>query len=393
MAEDKHQRTEKPTPKRRHDARQKGQTARSADISAWATVLIGSFILPSYISHATTVVSGVVSQAIKVMSNPTTSAALSLMGSGLGVAVKTVLPLAAAIAVFGMISSVAQTGFGLSLHSLMPQFSRVSPKGGIKRLFGLGTLEQLGRQLAKLTVLIGVAYGSLNTIIKVASSKTPVSLAPLLTATAGTILAYVRTVALLGLGIGVADFIYQKRHLLKMLKMTKHEVREEMRSQEGNPAIKGEIRKRQYAIARSHMLKAVRSADLIITNPTHYVVALKYQVGSRGAPVVVAKGADDFARRLREEAEQYGVPRVEDPPLARWMYSFCDVDQPIPAEIYIAVAKVLAFVYSLPAQLRMRTLRPTPSQVPVDPGQESGVMFARRYRREEAERALQDNLA
>jgi flagellar biosynthetic protein FlhB len=125
----------------------------------------------------------------------------------------------------------------------------------------------------------------------------------------------------------------------------------------------------------------------VVTNPTHFTVALIYDEKANGAPLVVAKGQDDFARRLREEAEEHGIPRVEDPPLARWMFTFCEVGQVIPAEIYTAVARVLAFVYSLPPSMRAGTIRPMESVVPVDPGAEAGSVFARRYRRDEATRA------
>ena len=385
MASDRHERTEKPTAKRKSEARKKGQTAKSTDIASWSAVLAGSYLVPYLIVRATNMVLTVVSQTMQVISDPTPQGAFAVLRLGLNTAVQVVLPMAASIAALGIITNVAQTGMVFSTHALVPKFSRISPKAGLKRLFGIGTLEQLGRQLAKLAVLGFVAYGALSTIIKMATSRQPVALSPLLMATGHAILSYVRTVALLGLVIGAADFAYQKHHLLKTMKMTKHEVKEESRSAEGDPVIKGEIRKRQYAISRSQMLKAIRSADLVVTNPTHFTIGMRYEQGAGGAPVVVAKGSDDFARRLREEAELFGVPRVEDPPLARWMFTFCEVDRPIPPEIYTAVAKVLAFVYSLPDQMRRQTLRPVQSEVPIDPGDESGAVFARRYRREEAE--------
>jgi len=393
MAEDKHQRTEKPTAKRKSEARKRGQTAKSSDIPAWSAVLAGSYFVPFLIRNATAKVLTVMAQAMHVVSDPTPQGAFAVLTSGLYAAVEIMLPAAAAIALLGIVTNVAQSGLIFSLEALSPKFSRISPKAGLKRLFGVGTLEQLGRQLAKLSVLGFVAYGALSSIIRMSTNRQPVALSPLLAATGSSILGYVRTVALLGLLIGVADFAYQKRHLLKSLKMTKHEVKEEAKSAEGDPAIKGEIRRRQYAISRSQMLKAIRSADLIVTNPTHFTIGLRYEQGAGGAPVVVAKGSDDFARRLREEAEYFNVPRVEDPPLARWMYAFCEVDRPIPPEIYTAVAKVLAFVYSLPEPMRRQTLRPVQSDVPVDPGLEAGIAFARRYRRDEAERSRRIEVA
>ena len=383
---DKHQRTEKPTPKRKNEARKRGSVARSPDIAGWSAVLVGSSLVPWLFGRARTSVLGITSETMNVASHPTTAGALVVLSNGLRAALTTVLPVAAIIAVLGIATNLLQIGRATSIESLRPKFSRISPREGFKRLFSPGTLEQLAKQLAKLTLLSVVAYGTLTTIVRLAITRQPVGLEPIIMAAASSIMNYVRVVSVLGIAIGVADFAYQRHRLNQSLKMTLQEVKDESKAAEGDPSIKGEIRRRQYAISRSRMLQELRTADLVITNPTHFAVALRYEPGEGGAPVVVAKGADDFALRLREEAADHAIPRVEDPPLARWIFSFCEVGHPIPADIYVIVAKVLAYVYSLPPSLRASTLRPPHSIVPVDPGEEAGIAFGRQYRRDDAQR-------
>ena len=160
-----------------------------------------------------------------------------------------------------------------------------------------------------------------------------------------------RNVAIGGLAIGGIDYVVQRRRIMKQLKMSRHEVREEMKQHEGNPAVKRAIRSRQMAISRNRMIGLVRSSDVVVVNPTHYAVALKYEA-TRGAPEVVAKGAGDVAKRIREEAEANGVPIVHEPVLCRTIYWACDLGQVIPADLYEAVAQLLAFVFGLRAKGR-----------------------------------------
>lgn len=383
---DKHQRTEKPTPKRKNEARKRGSVARSPDIAGWSAVFVGSSLVPWFFGNARTSVLAVMSAAMNVASHPTVPGALVVFTSGLRAALMTVLPFAAILAALGIATNLMQIGNASSFEALKPKFSHINPSEGFRRLVSSGTLEQLAKQLAKLLLLSFLAYGTLTTIIHLSVTRQPVGLEPIIMAASSSIMSYVKLVSALGIAIGVADFCYQRHHLNQSMKMTRQEVKDESKSAEGDPTIKGEIRRRQYAISRSRMLLALRTADLVVTNPTHFAVALKYEQGAGGAPVVVAKGADEFALRLRDEAAEFGIPRVEDPPLARWIFSFCEVGQPIPADIYITVAKVLAYVYSLPASLRHSALHPPHSEVPVDPGELTGIAFGRQYRRTEAER-------
>ena len=378
---DKHQRTEPPTPKRKREAREKGQVARSMDVSGWAGAAIGSFVLPWFLHLVTGHVVGVLAQAAQVGRHPSPQGALVVLQAGLKVVLVTVAPLGAVLAVVAIVANVAQTGRVFSLKAARPKLSRISPKQGIQNLFSPQNGMALVKQVVTLILLFGVAYQAIDRIIHQMVGTRPVSLLPLLDAAAASILSFVRVVSLLGLGVGIADYLYQRHKLLQRLKMTKHEVKEESKAAEGDPHVKGMIRKRMYQIARSQLLANVRRADVVVTNPTHYAVALQYEAGRSAAPRVVAKGADLLAKRIRDEAASCEIPVVEDPPLARYLYAVCDVDEAIPAEIFVAVARLLAFVYSLPAALRgVGVHHLGASSVPAEPAALAGLTEAQQAR-------------
>lgn len=363
--EDKHARTEPPTPKRKKEARDRGQVSRSPDVAAWMAVLVGSYLLTWVFNNTEHRVLGVFAQAANVMSRPTAGGAFAVLTSGLRVVVVVIVPMGAIFAGLAVVTNVAQTGRSVSLKAARPRFERINPKNGIKRLFGPQTLEQLGKQSLKLTVLALAGYQVIHRLVHEVTGARPVGIGPILGVAASTILGFVRLIALLSVIIGLGDYAFQKRRLKQSLKMTKNEVKEEAKAAEGDPVMKGELKRRQYAIARSRAVRAVHSADVVVTNPTHYAVALQYQPGSGSAPRVVAKGADMLAARIRAKAVEADVPIVEDPPLARYLYAVCEIDQQIPGEIYVAVARLLAFVYSLPAMSRTGLLHQSvPSQLP-----------------------------
>lgn len=378
---DKHSRTEDPTPKRKKEARKEGRVAKSPDVAGWAAVVLACSILPWFFGLAERHVLGVVGQAVRVGTAPSPHAALAVMESGLKTVLVTMIPIGAIFALLAIVANLAQTGRTFSFKAARPKLSHISPKSGIQRMFSPNTGVQLLKQVVKLVVLIGASYQILASLIHELAGKHPVSLVPVIAATASSVLGFVRIIAAAGLAIGIADYIYQRRKLKEGMKMTKQEVKEENKSSEGDPYVKGEVKKRMYTLARSTIIAAVRNADVVVTNPTHYAVALRYESGRGGAPRVVAKGADLLATRIRTEATTYSVPVVEDPPLARYLYAICEVDQPIPAEIYFAVARLLAFVYSLPAVVRnVGVHHPVPSDVPFEPAAMAGLSPSQRER-------------
>lgn len=340
-------RTEKPTPKRKKEARRKGQVAKSPDISPWLVLLAGSVLIPHLFGSAEKKLVALVGQATTVMVNPSPGGALAVMEKGLSDTASLILPVIAAFAAVGLFANVAQTGGLFSLHAAAPKWDRLNPITGVKNLFSSQTLWQLGKQLVKLVVLIWVGYGTMSGLAHTLVGARPVSMTPVLSYTGSTLLGLIQRVSAIGVVLGVADYAWSRHKLNKSLKMTKQQVKEEAKDSEGNPQVKGQIRKKAMRLSRARMMAAVAGADVVVVNPTHFSVALRYERDTGRAPVVVAKGADELALRIREEAKKHKVPVVEDPPLARAVYAACDIEEPIPPELFLAVARLLAFVFTL----------------------------------------------
>ncbi len=351
-AADRRDKTEKPTAKRKKDSRKKGQVARSPEVGGWLSLLIATSAMPAVFGAAERRVLGVEQQAAVVMAKPTVPGALALLGAGLGDAMAIALPIAAVIALLGVAASLAQVGFVFSGKGIQPQFSKLNPLTGIKRLFSARGLWELVKSLVKMTVITLFAVTDILRLWHTVVGAGPVAMGPIIAYAGSTFLGFVRTLAAIGFVFGLADYAFQRRRMGKDLMMTKHEVKEENRQQEGDPRAKGAIRRRQRSMSRLRMLAEVARADVVVTNPTHYAVALRYDRSTQSAPRVVAKGADDVAARIRAAAAEHGVPVVEDPPLARAVFGACDVEDEIPEALYMAVARLLAFVYALPPALR-----------------------------------------
>lgn len=381
---DKYSRTEAPTPKRRKEAREEGQVARSPEVNGWLAILASSMLLPWFLSLARERVYGVTSAAVGVMQHPSVAGDVAVLQRGLAQFLEYAAIVGAVLMAVGLVASVAQVGRAASIKAARPRFSRISPKTGLKRLFSSQAGWELAKQLLKLALLAGIAYYSLRTIVMTVGDKQPVSLAPVLSYLGSSLITFVRTVALVGLGLGLADYGFQRHRMNQQLKMTKQEVKDERRQQEGDPAVKGRIRRQQYVIARSKVIAAVKTSDVVVTNPTHFAVALQYDPRRGGAPRVVAKGMDSLALRIREEAGRCSVPVVEDPPLARYLHATCDIDQQVPVAVYVAVARLIAFVYSLTPQMRSVEVHKRPySVVPeIDPDAPPPAVQAARRRRE-----------
>ncbi len=366
MAGQRDDRTEKPTAKRKRESRQDGKIAKTPELAGWLSLLAVTSALPTLLRSATARVEGVFAQASHVMANPTVPGALAVFESGLAQAAFVMLPVLGMVAALALFATVAQVGFVVATKAAAPKLSRLSPLAGIKRLFSPATLWQLAKEVMKLTLVGVLAYQVVNGMVRELIVAQPTGMAPIIAYTGGRILGMVRDVAAAGLVIAAGDYAYQRHRTNRDMKMTKQEVKEESRSQEGDPLLKGAIRRKQRAMSRMRMMAAIAGADLVVTNPTHYAVALRYEPGLGQAPRVVAKGADEVAARIREEAHRHAVPVVEDPPLARALYAACEIDAFVPHELYVAVARLLAFVFTLPAVVRASGSvhrRPTSSMV------------------------------
>lgn len=352
MAGDKQDRTEKPSAKHKREARESGQIAKTRELAGWLSLLAVVEVLPAVMRDAIGRLTSLFAQVAQVVAAPTPASALRVLDSALAQAVSILWPVLALVAALSLLATVAQVGFLFSLKAAAPQFSRLNPITGIKNLFSPATLWNLVKEVMKLAIVGLLSYQVIDAMVREIALAQPTGLGPVVSYTAATLLGLLRAVAVAGLLVAVADYAYQRHRTSTQMKMTKQEVKEENRQQQGDPLLRGAIRRKQVSLSRSRMMAAVAGADVVVTNPTHVAVALRYEPGQGHAPRVVAKGADQVARRIREEAQAHGVPVVEDPPLARAVFGACELDAVVPAELYVAVARLLAFVFTLPAVVK-----------------------------------------
>jgi flagellar biosynthesis protein FlhB len=260
---------------------------------------------------------------------------------------KLLLPFGGLFLVSGVLINVLQVGFHVTPKAMRPQVSRISPLAGAKRFFSVRQLVELPKSLIKIGIVGFVAFKALTDHMTELTQLTGGDLRAGL-AIAGSIgLELLLKIGLAFLVVAVADYVFQRWQFEKSSKMTKQEVKEEARSQEINEQIRGRIRTLQRQLSRKRMMQQVPQADVVITNPTHYAVALKYDPSKMAAPRVVAKGQRLIAQQIKELARQHGVPLVENKPLAQALFRAVEIDQEVPRELYKAVAEVLAFIYKL----------------------------------------------
>jgi len=256
-------------------------------------------------------------------------------------------PLAAGLVAVALLAGYGQVGLMLTPQSIQPKLSNIDPVAGLRRMFSLRSVMRMVFSLLKLAIIAGVSYFAITNRLD--------EFFPLVNETAGGVFSYIcRTAAAVGFQvcavlvvIAIADYGYQKWEHERRLRMTRQELREELKRLEGDPLVKSRIRQIQREVARRRMMQEVPTADAVVTNPTHYAVALRYDATKMEAPTVVAKGRNRLAERIKEIARQHGVPLVEDRFLARALYRSVEVGQEIPYTLYQAVARVLAYIYQL----------------------------------------------
>jgi flagellar biosynthetic protein FlhB len=341
--------TEKPTPKRIREARREGRVARSQDIGAWAGVLVGCYLLQFTVKSGGPRLRSLFEQFPDLIAEPTEAGALALFVEGARDVAILLAPLCLGLAVATFLASASQGGVHLATKNLKPQWKRMNPISGFKRIAGPHAAWEAAKTLTKTAIAAFIAYRAVKDTAMTLTSAGALPLSAVLDVEGDVLFRLIRDVSLAGLLMGVVDFAYQRRRINKQLRMTVHEVKQEHKQSEGDPHLKGAIRSKQMAMSRNRMMSKVASADVVLVNPTHVAVALKY-TPDRGAPRVVAKGAGHVATRIREEATKHRVPMVADVPLARALYKACDLDREIPGELFAAVAQVLAFVLSLKAR-------------------------------------------
>jgi len=340
------EKTEKPTPRKLKKARRDGQVGHSPELGSWLGVLAASYLLPAVGRSLMSVAQTCLVQVGVTIREPDVGHAIGTARWAMQQAVTAVLPLAGMVLLLSVASAAGQGGIWFAPKLLVPKVNRLNPLKGAKRMFGPQGIWALAKSLLKLAVLGLVTYLSVRTLIPQLMASGSLPLSAVMGSAVQAALRLIRFGAAAGLLMAVVDVAVVRRRTNKQLKMTKHEVKEEHKSNEGDPLLRGAIRSRALAISRNRMMADVPSADVVVVNPTHVAVALKYEP-NKGAPRVVAKGADHMAARIREIAERNRVPMVQDIPLARTLHATCEIGQEIPADLYQAVATVLAFVMRL----------------------------------------------
>jgi flagellar biosynthetic protein FlhB len=343
MSSDK---TEQPTAKRKREARRDGNLARSTEVVLWAQMLASAFLLPACLGLGMESLRQVMYQVGLLVTEPDADAAVRLMSTGVMRGLLTIAPLALGMVAIGLIGNFAQTGLAFSGKALRPQFSRVSPAKGLKRLVSPHSAWEAVKAALKLVVLTAVAWPGVAHLGAALGGGAPMDSGHVLSVVASATLNLIRSTALAGLVLAALDYGFQRRRVRKSLMMTRQEVKDEYRQSEGDPMTRSRIRQRQVEMSRNRMMAAVAESSVVVVNPTHIAVALEYRP-EHGAPRVVAKGQGFIAARIREEAEKHNVPIVRDVPLARTLHAACKLGQAIPADLYEAVARLLAFVFNL----------------------------------------------
>lgn len=343
------EKTEEPTPKKLKDAKDKGQVARSKELNTLAVVMVAALGLLSFGAAMAGRMLNIMQHNFSIEREAlynTDSMGWHLMASveqGLYI----LAPLFFILLIAALVGPVLLGGWLLSAKSMAPKFSRMNPLSGLKRMFSMNALMELFKALAKFFVVLSVTFvvlGIMRDELLILGKETlPYAIyhsAWIL----GTALLFLACSLIL---IAMVDIPFQIYDNKKKLKMTKQEVKDEYKDTEGKPEVKAKVRQLQREVADRKMLAEVPNADVVITNPTHFAVALKYDPERSGAPMLVAKGGDYMAQKIREIAQEHEVLVLESPPLARAVFYTTEVDREIPAGLYLAVAQVLAYVFQL----------------------------------------------
>jgi len=345
MANDK---TEKATPKRREEARKRGQVAKSVDLNGAVVMIAGLLAISLLAPHTVGVAEDALRDGLANVAHPQELMSAAGLGALFMATMKSfvlgVAPVAAVCLLAGVLANVAQSGIKPATQALKPDPRRLNPMTGARNVFGTRIFFETAKSIAKVAVVgVIVALALIPRLTEVSATvgSNPAALAALLSK---MVFSIAQRAALAYLLIAAIDYGYQRWRHEKSLRMSKEELREELKQHSLPAEVKGALRRRQLQAARARMMAAVPQADVVVVNPTHFAVALKYD-GTRPAPECVAKGQDLIALQIRRLAEEHGVPVMEDRPLARSLHAAIEIGQIVPEELYQAVAQVLAYVY------------------------------------------------
>lgn len=354
--QDKHAKTEDATPKRLRDSRKKGQVSKSGDLNSAVSFLVfalllgalGDYLLTNSIEFITLALSQDVGSGLTetnvgtILVQNVMKILLIFMPFGL-------------IAVFiGVATNVVQVGFLFTAEPLKPDFKRLNPVEGMKNIFSKKALFNMFKSIMKLLIVTYLTYTGLQKVMKPIMNLGGVGVEKLFGFFMDTVSTLSVSIATFMIILGVVDFIFQKRDYKKNLMMTKQEIKDEYKQMEGDPKIKSKRQQRQREMSMARTMQSVEASTVIITNPTHIAIALRYEQGKDEAPVVMAKGLDYMAMKIREKAKEMGIPIIENKPLARSMYYKVEPGSSVPVEMYQAIAEILALVFTMNKNKRLR---------------------------------------
>lgn len=344
------EKSEKATPKRRSDERKKGNIFQSKDAVSVAVLLASfyslQFYFPSIISNLINLINSMFDQIVQIESLNIESIQLMYIQVTI-VFLIIALPLLFVSMGTNIVAVGAQTRFLYTMSSIKFKFERIDLLKGIQKLFSLRSLVDLFKSILKILILAAIVYSTLKPRMNSLIGLFDMEFMQVLIFLGQTIMSVVTSVGMFFIFLALADYAYQWYEYEKNIRMSKQDIKEEYRQMEGDPQIKNKIKERQRQMSQRRMMQNVPKANVIIRNPTHYAIAVQYEMGKQRAPIILAKGMDSLALKIIEVAEKHNIPSIENKPLARGLYESVEIDQEIPEKYYHAVAEVLAFVYQL----------------------------------------------
>ena len=353
------EKTEEPTSKKLSDARKEGQVAKSKEIANGFGLLAFFLVLKFMAGYMGTRLMesfayffAEIPETAELISGPVPEAAMmNLLINGVKVLLTLIAPLLLIGFVVAFVSDYVQVKWKPTTKPLKPKFSKINPIQGFKKFFSLNSIVELIKSIAKIVLIVYVVYSYLKDKINQLFLFYDIQLMPAIILIGELVIDLGIRISILYMLIAAADYMYQKWKFHEDMKMTKQEVKEEYKNQEGNPEVKGKIRSKMREVSQRRMMQALPEADVVITNPTHYAVAIKYDPDTSPAPIVIAKGEDYLAQKIKEVAREHQIEIVENKPLARMLYANVEIGAEIPPELYQAVAEVLAFVYHIKGKI------------------------------------------
>jgi len=347
------EKTEEPTAKKLSDARKEGQVAKSREIANGLGIFALFLVLQFWVGNMGKsfmelfeLIYTEIPDTVALIGNPIPQAAMSrLFQYAITLILRIVLPIFLIGFLVAFVSDYMQVKWEPTAKPLQPKFNKLNPVSGFKKIFSMNSMVELIKSIAKILIIFYVSYSFLKDKGKELFLLYDLELMPAIIKIGDTVIGLGIRIAAVYMILALADFAYQKYKFHKDMKMTKQEVKEEYKNQEGNPEVKGKIRQKMREVSQRRMMQSLPQADVVITNPTHYAVAIKYDQEEAPAPIVIAKGEDYLAQKIKEVARENNIEIVENKPLARMLYANVDIGAQIPPELYQAVAEVLAFVY------------------------------------------------